>query len=50
MFWSSGKRRRWPLKFAENPPTLTDVFNSVFTMELPPYAKNDKIWLMKLAA
>jgi hypothetical protein len=26
-----------------------EVWSIVFTIELPPYAKNDKIWLKKLA-
>jgi hypothetical protein len=64
VFWSSGKRRHWPPKFTKNPPTLSDISTSnltihhmwkevyftVFTIELTPYAKNYKICLMKLVA
>jgi hypothetical protein len=61
MFWTSGKRRHWPPKSTGNPLTLADNSTSTltirrmwnedsytdFTIELPPYAKNDKIWLTK---
>jgi hypothetical protein len=54
--------RNWPPKFTGDPLTFTNaltsnlsipacekLFNSVFTTELPPHAKNDNICLLELA-
>jgi hypothetical protein len=59
MLWSSGKRKKQAIKIYRNPPTLADItastlssacensFNSVITRQLPPYAKNAKICILK---